>query len=362
MPLGNVTGVGPDAMVSPMGRPLSILAGEGLLGRVLDGLGEPMDDLGPLVGHTEEWSVDRPAPDPLAPPPRRPPAEPGGAGHRFDADGGGGPAHRPVRGRWRRQVDADGADCPQHRGRRQRHLPGGRARSRSGGVHRGLAGRRGPVPLGRGLRHQRRPQPGPPEVDVRRHLDRRVVPRSGAARAVHDGLGHPLRPRPARGRSGRGRAARPPGLSPQRVRHVAAAAGTDRQLRSGIDHRALHRAGRRRRHGRADRRRSPRYPRRPHHPGPRAGRPEPLAGHRRAAIPVARDAAGDRGRAPPGRGQGARAAGHLRAPARPHPAGRLPGRQRPAHRRGHRQDRRHQRLPPPGDPREHARFPRPATA
>jgi type III secretion protein N (ATPase) len=65
MPLGNVTGVGPDAMVSPMGRPLSILAGEGLLGRVLDGLGEPMDDHGPLVGHTEEWAVDRPAPDPL---------------------------------------------------------------------------------------------------------------------------------------------------------------------------------------------------------------------------------------------------------------------------------------------------------
>ena len=48
-----------------MGRPLSILAGEGLLGRVLDGLGEPMDDQGPIVGHTEEWAVDRPAPDPL---------------------------------------------------------------------------------------------------------------------------------------------------------------------------------------------------------------------------------------------------------------------------------------------------------
>ncbi len=65
MPLGDVGGVGPDAMVSPMGRPLSIQMGEGTLGRVLDGLGEPMDGLGPLRGPLEEWSVDRSAPDPL---------------------------------------------------------------------------------------------------------------------------------------------------------------------------------------------------------------------------------------------------------------------------------------------------------
>ena len=65
MPLGDVAGVGPDALVSPMGRPLSIRVGEGLLGRVLDGLGEPMDELGPITGQTEDWAVDRPAPDPL---------------------------------------------------------------------------------------------------------------------------------------------------------------------------------------------------------------------------------------------------------------------------------------------------------
>jgi type III secretion protein N (ATPase) len=65
MPLGDVAGVGPDALVSPMGRPLSIQMGEGTLGRVLDGLGEPMDGKGPLRGDLEEWSVDRAAPDPL---------------------------------------------------------------------------------------------------------------------------------------------------------------------------------------------------------------------------------------------------------------------------------------------------------
>lgn len=65
MPLGETTGIGPDSVVSPTGRPLSIRLGEGVLGRVLSGLGEPMDGRGPIVGPTEDWSVDRAAPDPL---------------------------------------------------------------------------------------------------------------------------------------------------------------------------------------------------------------------------------------------------------------------------------------------------------
>jgi len=65
MPLGEATGIGPDALVTPSGRPLSVRAGAGLLGRVLNGLGEPMDGLGPLAGETVDWPVDRPAPDPL---------------------------------------------------------------------------------------------------------------------------------------------------------------------------------------------------------------------------------------------------------------------------------------------------------
>jgi type III secretion protein N (ATPase) len=65
LPLGAVAGVGPDAVVSPTGRSLSIRVGEGLLGRVVGGLGEPMDGAGPIVGSTQDWPVDRPAPDPL---------------------------------------------------------------------------------------------------------------------------------------------------------------------------------------------------------------------------------------------------------------------------------------------------------
>jgi type III secretion protein N (ATPase) len=65
MPLGPVAGIGPDAVVSPTGHALAIQVGEGLLGRVLGGLGEPMDGAGPVAGPTEAWPVERPGPDPL---------------------------------------------------------------------------------------------------------------------------------------------------------------------------------------------------------------------------------------------------------------------------------------------------------
>ena len=65
MPLGEVAGIGPEAVVSPTGRSLTISVGEGLLGRVVGGLGEPMDGAGPIRGVTEDWPVDRAAPDPL---------------------------------------------------------------------------------------------------------------------------------------------------------------------------------------------------------------------------------------------------------------------------------------------------------
>lgn len=43
MPLGNLAGVGPGNRVTAMGRPFSVRVGEHLLGRVLDGLGRPLD-------------------------------------------------------------------------------------------------------------------------------------------------------------------------------------------------------------------------------------------------------------------------------------------------------------------------------
>jgi ATP synthase in type III secretion protein N len=65
LPLGDPAGVGLDSEVVPLRRPLAIRAGDALLGRVLDGLGRPLDGA-PLPGGLEDWAVDRPAPDPLS--------------------------------------------------------------------------------------------------------------------------------------------------------------------------------------------------------------------------------------------------------------------------------------------------------
>ncbi len=64
LPLGDATGVGPDDPVRPTGRPLAITAGDALLGRVLDGLGQPIDGGPALVGSS--WPVMRDAPAPLS--------------------------------------------------------------------------------------------------------------------------------------------------------------------------------------------------------------------------------------------------------------------------------------------------------
>ncbi|MCX6608358.1 MAG: type III secretion system ATPase SctN [Acidobacteria bacterium] len=66
MPLGSLENIGPASEVIPLGRGLTVRVGPELLGRVLNGLGEPMDtrDKGPLLC-TEEYPVMAPAPDPL---------------------------------------------------------------------------------------------------------------------------------------------------------------------------------------------------------------------------------------------------------------------------------------------------------
>jgi flagellum-specific ATP synthase len=50
MPLGEISGVHAGAPVRATGMPLQVPVGEALLGRVLDGLGRPVDGLGPLGG------------------------------------------------------------------------------------------------------------------------------------------------------------------------------------------------------------------------------------------------------------------------------------------------------------------------
>lgn len=66
MPLGDLANIGPASEVFPLGHSLTVPVGEGLLGRVLNGLGEPMDThlRGPLVC-AERYPVAGSPPDPL---------------------------------------------------------------------------------------------------------------------------------------------------------------------------------------------------------------------------------------------------------------------------------------------------------
>ncbi len=64
LPLGDARAALPGALVRKTGRRLEIRVGGGLLGRVLDGLGSPLDGR-PLPPGLTSWEVDRAAPGPL---------------------------------------------------------------------------------------------------------------------------------------------------------------------------------------------------------------------------------------------------------------------------------------------------------
>jgi flagellum-specific ATP synthase len=64
MPFGSLTGIGPGSRVLATGNCLQVPVGMGLKGRILDGLGNPIDDLGKL--DTDGfYSSDNPPPNPL---------------------------------------------------------------------------------------------------------------------------------------------------------------------------------------------------------------------------------------------------------------------------------------------------------
>jgi flagellum-specific ATP synthase len=67
MPLGELTGIGPGTTVHPTGNPFTVPVGDGLLGRVIDGLGKPLDSIGDVDGSSWRPSTATP-PDALARP------------------------------------------------------------------------------------------------------------------------------------------------------------------------------------------------------------------------------------------------------------------------------------------------------
>lgn len=67
MPLGNLYGIKPGTKIYPLGRSLQVKVGDELLGRVLNGLGEPIDGKGDLE-YSDEYPVDQDPPDPISRP------------------------------------------------------------------------------------------------------------------------------------------------------------------------------------------------------------------------------------------------------------------------------------------------------
>ncbi len=65
MPFGFPEGIGPDSEVVPTGRSFEIKCGEGLLGKVINGLGQPIDGSTIDPRRVHDWAVERNPPDPL---------------------------------------------------------------------------------------------------------------------------------------------------------------------------------------------------------------------------------------------------------------------------------------------------------
>jgi flagellum-specific ATP synthase len=64
MPLGSTSGIAPGSQVVAAGVPLKVRVGPDLLGRTLNGLGEPIDGKGPISGEMD-YPLDNDPPDPV---------------------------------------------------------------------------------------------------------------------------------------------------------------------------------------------------------------------------------------------------------------------------------------------------------
>ena len=64
MPLGDMQGIGPGSLITMSGRAASIPVGPALLGRIVDGLGRPLDEQGAIMA-TERYPLHASPPNPL---------------------------------------------------------------------------------------------------------------------------------------------------------------------------------------------------------------------------------------------------------------------------------------------------------
>lgn len=119
MPLGTPEGIGPDDAVTPLGAPLEIAVGTALLGRVLDGLGRPIDGGPPLESLPDlaTFPVLRSPPNPMTRPRIHAPLVTGvraidglltlGEGQRVGLFAGSGVGKSTLLGQIARQSSAD---------------------------------------------------------------------------------------------------------------------------------------------------------------------------------------------------------------------------------------------------------------
>jgi flagellum-specific ATP synthase len=116
MPHGDLEGIAPNQIVRALGRPFAIQVGHELLGRLVDGFGNPLDG-GPPIPTMEPRLVRRNAPDPLARPPIVEPLQTGvrsidalatvGCGQRLGIFSGSGVGKSSLLGQITRGTDAD---------------------------------------------------------------------------------------------------------------------------------------------------------------------------------------------------------------------------------------------------------------
>ena len=64
MPLGSTAGIRPGSLVFATGSPISVKVGPALLGRILNGIGEPIDKKGEIE-YEEVYGIDNDPPDPF---------------------------------------------------------------------------------------------------------------------------------------------------------------------------------------------------------------------------------------------------------------------------------------------------------
>jgi len=116
MPTGDIRGLQPDARVVPTGRVSEAAVGEALLGRVIDGSGQPLDGKGRL--HTRlRWPLDGESINPLTRDPIRQPLDVGirainsllsvGRGQRLGLFAGSGVGKSVLLGMMTRYTNAD---------------------------------------------------------------------------------------------------------------------------------------------------------------------------------------------------------------------------------------------------------------